>query len=160
MEKDFYRVVRSEAVELRLYSVAPTGRFHDTSSPGPTSYACQTLESAWAEVRKYLSEADPGAFTVLVLECQVSRTVDLTDAEVRLEWGITKDELVSRDHSACQRLAQRLRKKKIPVVRTYSAADPPDGRTIVVFSECLKHKSQFRIKGRVPLVKLLPSALL
>ena len=160
MENCFFRIVRTESVESRLYSVAPTGRFHDTSSAGPTSYACQTLESAWAEIRKYLPEADAVAFTVLVLECQVSRMVDLTDGEVRLEWGITKDELVSRDYSACQRLAQRVRKKKIPVVRTYSAADPPDGRTIVVFSECLKNKSQFRIKGKVPLVKLLPSALL
>lgn len=160
MSKNFYRIVRAEFVESCLYSVAPTGRFHDTSSAGPTSYACQTLESAWAEIRKYLPEADPRAFTVLVLECQVSRIVDLTDSEVRLEWEITKDELLSLDHSACQRLAQRLRKKKISVVRTYSAADPPDGRTIVVFSECLKHKSQFRIKEKVSLVQLLPSALL
>ena len=155
-----YRIVRSELAELRLYSVAPTGRFHDTSSPGPTSYTCHSVESAWAEIRKYLLEADPAAFTVLVLECPTTRMVDLTLAEVRLEWGITKDELLSGDHSACRRLAQRLRKKKIPVVRTYSAADPPDGRTMVVFSECLKHKSQFRIKEQVPLLRLLPSALL
>ena len=85
MATRFFRMVRAEVVALRLFSLAPIGCFPDKSSAGPTSYAYQTLESAWAAVRKYLPEADPVVFTVLVFECQTTGTVDLIGGEVRLE---------------------------------------------------------------------------
>ncbi len=82
------------------------------------------------------------------VELSVDRVVDLTDPAVREEHGMEGNDLVGDDYTLCQELANRLRRKGVQAIRTYSRANRPDGKTWVVFLECLHSKPDIKIRRK------------
>jgi hypothetical protein len=134
------------------------GRFSD--EPGQVSYLAENPETAWREVSGHWPPgmADPAAHVVVDIDVDLESVLDFTDEAVQREWGITFAELVQPppDYEPCQQLARRLRAKGIVAIWTYSAADQPDGRVLVVFLENLKPPSALRIAGVRPVVVVEP----
>jgi RES domain-containing protein len=135
-----FRVVHEEYEADPLPSRSSSGRFH--TKPGVTSYFAQTPATAWKEVSR--APVDPAAFRLVEVAVSIEAIIDLTDDAVRTKFGITGDDLVSPDWAACQRLAEQLRSETVGVW-TYSAADTPDGRVLVVFLDRLSEVSELEV---------------
>jgi hypothetical protein len=65
----------------------------------------------------------------------VSNIVDLTSAESQQRYKITESMLTGDEYGPTQLLARRLRSLGVEAVWTYSRADQPNGRVLVVFLE-------------------------
>ena len=102
-------------------------------------------------------DADPTKFVVLQADLETKELLALTESDARMAFGVTREELVASRYQQTQELGAKIRARGIAALITYSYADQPDGRCLVVFEECLaKSKSKLAIRGTVPLLEALP----
>lgn len=134
-----------------LPSRAASGRFHDSSSAGPTSYLAEKWTTAWKEVT-YRWKADHARYRKFTVTLVLKKVVDLTDETMRKKYGISLEDLIADSHAACQRLSHRLRSEGVEAVRTFSKADPK-GFCWVVFLECLAKGSSLKIETEEPVLE-------
>ena len=80
-------------------------------------------------------------------EVQISlhEVVDLTEPSTQQHYGIDQAALTADNYTVCQQLARRLRAEGVEALWTYSRADQPEGRQLVVFLDQLKQDSEVKI---------------
>ena len=85
------RTLRAEVLPSRA------GRFHKHMETEPTTYAADTVETAWREVAAHLGSipANPAAFRLYRLLVRNLRLVDLGNPRERKRYHITAEELRS-----------------------------------------------------------------
>lgn len=144
MQLTLLRAVYHKYAVQPIPSRSSTGRFHDELSPGQTTYLAEDQRTAWKEVSLHWGASEQ-MYRLVEVEVEFDAIIDLTEPATRKKYGITRAQLLSEDWSACQQLANRLRREGVQAIRTFSRADQPDGRNVVVFLECLK-PSRIRVK--------------
>ena len=144
----FYRVVIEDYVNDKmgpLPSRAQEGRFHDQGMELVT-YLAGGAETAWMEVgARWQGHPDPEPYRMLEVRANVARVADLTDPSIRRKYGVELSALVGTDWKPCQRLARRLRAEGFEALWTFSRADYPPGRQLVVFLSQLNPGSYVRV---------------
>jgi len=146
--RTLFRAVSVEFEADPLPSRGAKGRFHDGAVK--ITYLASRTATAWREVLARLPDADPTAFRMVEIEAAISAFVDLTDPATQAKYGVTEEQLTASDHQTCRELAQRLRGARVEAVWTYSAADRPDGRQLVVFLDRLRSGSSVRVIAKRP----------
>jgi RES domain-containing protein len=119
-----------------LPSRSSRGRFHDAETGRFTTYLTERSTTAWHEVT-HRWRAEAAAFRIAVVRIRVGRLADLTRRSTQQRYGFDRDALVADEYRRCQALAQRLRANGFQAAWTYSRADQPDGRVLVVFLDGL-----------------------
>lgn len=132
-----YKAVYFEYEKDPLPSRSKSGRFHGQISGMNTTYVTPAKETAWKEVT-FRWKADPASYRMAQVRINLKAVVDLTDPAVQKEYGISREFLTADDYRQTQRLADNLRAEKVEAVWTYSRADLPDGRMLVVFLDNLR----------------------
>ena len=151
IDGELYRAFFEEFSDDPIPSRSERGRFHDESTrPRSTTYLAVSQEAAWREVT-YRWQADPKVYRIAKVGVKLSTVIDLTDPKTRTHYGVTEKELRSADHTPCQRLARRLRADGVEAAWTYSFADQPRGRQLVVFLDQLKPGSEVKVSKVVPI---------
>lgn len=136
-----YKAVVAEFADEPLPSRSPRGRFHDVATGRFTTYLTERSSTAWREVL-HRWRADATVYRIAVVRIRVSKLADLTRRSIQQRYGIDRDALVDDEYRRCQALAQRLRANGFQAAWTYSRADQPDGRVLVVFLDALAPPSQ------------------
>jgi RES domain-containing protein len=149
VHRRLFRIVHRDRKADPVPSVSRMGRFH--GKPREVSYLAETPMTAWKEVRAHWP-ADPSTHLVVDIDVDLDSVLDLTDETMQRECGITPAELVQAGpaYEPCQRLAQRLQARGVSAIWTYSAADQPDGRVLVVFLDNLGPSSALRVLDARP----------
>ena len=129
-----YRIVFKGYVNDPLRSRKRKNRFHDKDTGLFTSYTGESVETAWAEVLRHLPTADPRQWRVCELRLEIDSDlfVDLTTRKGMQRLGVTRKVLLG-SHADCRRIARRLRASGVAAFRTFSSADRPAGRCVVIF---------------------------
>jgi hypothetical protein len=127
-------------------SRSPQGRFHDATT-GPTTYLAATAETAWKEVT-FRWGASRSTYRIAEVRVSVTAIADLTDPAIQKRYGIDERLLTADDHRLCQGFANRLRAEGYEGIWTYSRADVPNGRQLVVFLDCLRAGSELEVETR------------
>lgn len=151
-EGRFYRAVFEDYVydtDGPLSSRSGQGRFHDKAD-GPTTYLAVRPETAWKEVEFHWHPA-PETYRMVEVSAKVKRVADLTDPAIRRTYDVNITTLVGDDHEPCRRLARRLRAEGFEALWTFSRADQPQGRQLVVFLDRLNPGSYVRVKKVRPI---------
>ena len=115
------------------------GRYNRAGDPG-VWYASSTERGAWAELFRHWGQDEISPFEV---KRRVGRArvvdlavLDLTDAQVRDELGVTAEDLISDDVTRCQELAAEAREAGFEGIIAPSAA--LDGEvTLAVFAAAM-----------------------
>ena len=119
-----------------LHSTA--GRFHEDPDREPTSYAADSLFTAWREVTARFGRArvNPAVFRAWRLRVKGGRISDLRKAAERKRLGIAEEELI-RDpwRPECRDVARRLRAKGYSGLLYKSVRNRPKGVCIALFLE-------------------------
>jgi hypothetical protein len=123
---------------LRTEPSRVAGRFHRMTEESPTQYLCLHPLGPWAEFLRAtdLRTAEQLALVrhrTWALRLDLAGLVRVGFAEAR-ELGLRPGDLVSDDHRACQRLADRLRADRMPGAIVPSAA-LPGTEGVVLFGE-------------------------
>lgn len=127
------------------------------AAPAEKSHWCFSAEPAWREILAHNPDANPEAFVVLQAELKSKELLELTDSAARAAFNVTRAELVAPRYDKTQQVGSAIRARGFAAVLTYSYADQPDGRCLVVLEECLKQsKSKLAIQAIVPLLQRLP----
>ncbi len=71
--------------------------------------------------------------------------VDLTDPATRRRYDIDEETLTAEDYRPCQQLRRRLETEGVEGIWTYSRADRPAGRHLVVLLAQLKKGSKVEV---------------
>ena len=142
MAYQLFRAVYHAYAADPVPSRSETGRFHQESKP--TTYLASTPRTAWMEV-SHRWNAEPASFRMAAIEASVTNLIDLTDSSVQATLGITEEQLVDVNCDHCRQLAERLRGRGIEALWTYSAADRPGGRQLVIFLDQLLASSNIRV---------------
>jgi hypothetical protein len=139
-----------------LPSRSASGRFHDARTGRGTTYLAATAATAWREVT-HRWQAQAAAFRLATVRLRVSKLEDLTKRAAQQRYGVNRAMLVGDEYLPCQHLAQRLRANGFEAAWTYSRADQPEGRVLVVFLDRLKAPSRIeRVElGPIP-IELAP----
>jgi hypothetical protein len=145
IKTSLYRAVFQGYEGDPLPTRSPQGRFHDPSS-GPTTYLAESQSTAWKEVT-HRWHARRSAYVMVEVAVSVDSVLDLTDEAVQVRYGCDRKMLTALEHEPCRRLAARLRGEGIEALWTFSAADNPDGRQLVLFLDKLGGESQVRVTG-------------
>lgn len=124
---------------LELPERAPaSGRYH-AKGQQPRLYASSTRDAAWGELFRHVY----GPLSPFEVKRRMAKldvvglpVLDLTDAAVRRQLGITEQELVGNRYRACQLIASLARRRpdRFGGILAPSAASE-DTTTLVVFSE-------------------------
>jgi RES domain-containing protein len=147
-EDRLYRAVYEDYADDPVPSRSKRGRFHDVDAiGGATSYLAATPETAWREVESnfFHAKADPTAYRMCEIVVKIEAFADLTDPRVQKEYGVDR-RILTGEHQACRTLAARLREDGFEGLWTYSAADSPNGRTLVLFLDLLRPDSWVRVE--------------
>lgn len=139
-----YRAFYEEFAENPIPSRSTIGRFHDEATREVTTYLATSPETAWREVRHRWRGAKE-AYRIAQVKVRVSSIADLTDPTTRKRYGIDTESLISNDYGPCQRLRRRLEEEGIEAIWTYSRADQPAGRQLVVLLAQLKGSSSVEV---------------
>jgi hypothetical protein len=123
-----------------LPSRSEWGRFHDPSTGRSTTYLAARSSTAWREVT-HRWRADAAVYRIATVQLRTRKIVDLTKRSVQKRYGIDRQVLIGEEYKRCQELARRLRADGIEAVWTYSRADQPAGRVLVVFLDRLEQPS-------------------
>jgi RES domain-containing protein len=126
-----YKALYKDYQDDPLPSRSAVGRFHDEETASSTSYLAASLQTAWAEVR-YRWNANKEAYRMAEVRVRVRNIVDLTDPVTRRRYGIDETTLIADEHRPCQQLRKRLEAEGVEALWTYSRADQPAGRQLVV----------------------------
>ncbi len=124
-----------------LPSRSASGRFHDARTGRATTYLAARAATAWLEVT-HRWQAQAAAFRMATVRLRVSKLEDLTKRAAQKRYGVDHAVLIGDDYQPCQHLAQRLRANGFEAVWTYSRADQPDGRVLVLFLDRLEAPSR------------------
>lgn len=73
------------------------------------------------------------------------KVTDLSDRVMQRRYGVGPEILRGDDYGPCQRLARELRAESVEGLFTFSRADQPDGRQLVVFLDLLKPESSVKV---------------
>ena len=76
-----------------------------------------------------------------MVRTRVAKIADLTKQSVQKRYGIDRQVLIGEEYKRCQELARRLRADGMQAAWTYSRADQPAGRVLVVFLDRLDPSS-------------------
>lgn len=136
-----YKVFYREFADDPLPSRSAWGRFHDQATGRATTYLAERSSTAWREVT-HRWRASASAFRVAVVRIRLRKLADLTRRSTQQRYRIDRDTLVGPEYRPCQALAQRLRANGVEAAWTYSRADQPDGRVLVVFLDGLAPPSR------------------
>jgi len=109
-----------------------------------TVYLTADQETAELEVARRWGSA-PEEYVLVKVKVELSHCVDLTDPDTQKQLKTSEDALVGKNWRECQHVAADLRARGFEAVWTYSAADRPDGRCLVLFTENLKDRSGFEV---------------
>ena len=131
-----YRVVHRDYTDAPLPSRSNTGRFH--TEKGSATYLVASPETAWKEVLTRF-QAKRESFRMIAVEVKTGelKVADLTDPSIQSYYGVDTSLLTDANHAACQQLAIRLRADGFHAIWTYSRADYPDGRVLIVFLDVI-----------------------
>jgi RES domain-containing protein len=147
-ERRLHRAVYEDYADDPLPSRSKRGRFHDADPiGGATSYLAATPGTAWREVESnfFHAKADPTAYRMCEIVVKIEAFADLTDPRVQEEYGVDR-RILTGEHQACRTLAARLREDGFEGLWTYSAADSPHGRTLVLFLDLLSSDSWVHVE--------------
>jgi len=148
-QRTLFRAVFEEYAADPLPSRSAKGRFHDEDS-GRTAYLAGKRITAWKEViHRWM--ARPKSYRTAEVSVKVSKVVDLTDPGVQAKYGIDVLTLTGEDHEPCRRLARRIREEGAEAIWTFSRADQPGGRQLVVFLDRLASGSSVRVRQVGPI---------
>lgn len=136
-----YKAVYAEFAREPLTSRSSRGRFHDSETGRFTTYLTERSSTAWREVA-HRWRAEAAAYRIVVARLRVEKLADLTRRSAQQRYGIDRGVLVGDDYRRCQALARRLRANGFQAAWTYSRADQPDGRVLVVFLDGLTPPSR------------------
>lgn len=134
----WYRLVIKSRTSREEVLPSRAGRFHEEMNTEPTTYAADTVETAWREVAAHLGSipANPAAFRLYRLSARNLRLVDLSDPREREHYRITAEELSSDPPSPrCQEIAKELRETGYHGVLYSSVRNSPAGRCVALFLE-------------------------
>ena len=145
LEKRVFKAVYREYEKDPLPSRSENGRFHDRTTGKRTTYLASSAETAWREVL-YRWRAKPGSYRIVEISVRLSKIVDLTEPENQEKYGIAPEVLTGDDYTSCQKLARQLREEGAEGFWTYSRADRPSGRTLVVFLDHLLQSSFVKVQ--------------
>jgi len=140
----FYKAVYAEFERDPFPSKSHSGRFHLNGVN--ITYVTPKQETAWKEI-SFRWKADPTSFRMVTAAVRLNIVVDLTDEQVQKESSITREDLVGSDYRPTQGLAKVLRSQEVEGIWTYSRADEPDGRTLVIFLDKLAPGSYVRVRA-------------
>lgn len=136
LEKRVFKAVYREYEKDPLPSRSENGRFHDRTTGKRTAYLASSAETAWQEVF-HRWRAKPESYRIVEVAVKLGKVVDLTEPENQEKYGITPEVLTGDDYTSCQKLARQLREEGVEGFLTFSRADRPSGRTLVVFLDQL-----------------------
>ena len=123
-------------VDDPLPSRSASGRFHDARTGRATTYLAARAATAWLEVtHRWRAQAE--AFRMATVRLRVNKLEDLTKRAAQKRYNIDHAVLIGDEYRPCQELAQRLRANGFEAAWTYSRADQPEGRVLVVFLDLL-----------------------
>lgn len=140
LEKRVFKAVYREYEKDPLPSRSENGRFHDRTTGKRTTYLASSAETAWKEVL-HRWRARPESYRIVEMAVKLSNVVDLTEPENHKKYELTSELLMGDDYTSCQKLARQLREEGVEGFWTYSRADRPPGRTLVVFLDQLLESS-------------------
>jgi len=139
-----YRAFYKEFEDDPLPSRSAEGRFHDRATARATSYLAASRETAWTEVIERWRAAR-GTYRMAEVEVRLSVIADLTNPATRRRYRVDKESLTAADYRPCQELRRRLQAKSVEGIWTYSRADQPAGRHLVVLLDQLKKGSRVNV---------------
>jgi RES domain-containing protein len=139
-----YRAFYEEYEDDPLPSRSAVGRFHDETGARATSYLAASPETAWREVI-HRWQADKGTFRLGKVEVRLSNIMDLTDPVTRKRYDIDRESLTADDYRSCQELRRRLQAEGVEGIWTYSRADQPAGRQLVVLLDQVRKSSRIEV---------------
>ena len=145
-----YKAVYVDYEKDPLPSRSASGRFHDAASGPVTSYLTDKRKTAWKEV-KFRWKADPASYRMAEVAVRLNKLIDLTDGKMQEKYGVNQEMLIADDYRLTQRVAHRLRAEGVEAFWSYSRADQPDGRALVVFLENLAPGSYVRVRRMRPI---------
>jgi RES domain-containing protein len=128
------RTLRTDVLPRRA------GRFHEDMGTEPTTYAADTVETAWREVAAHLGSvpANPAGFRLYRLSGRNLRLVDLSNARLQKRHRITAEQLRSDPPSPrCLEVAREIRAAGYHGILYPSVRNPPEGQCVVLFLEHL-----------------------
>lgn len=157
LEVTCYRAVYQEYRSDPLPSRSRSGRFHGPGTPGSVTYLAATRETAWKEVTTRWG-ANPEAYWMVTVKARLTRVADLTDPRAQAQYGVDERALTDANMGRCRDLADRLRAEGFEGIWTFSRADRPDGRQLVVFLDRLGSKARVSVEEVEPLKDLEPLA--
>jgi hypothetical protein len=137
----WYRVVLKTRALRADVLPSRAGRFHADMETEPTTYAANTVETAWREVAAHLGSipANPAAFRLYRLSAQGLRLVDLGNPRVQKRYRVTAEELCSDPPSPrCLEVAREVRAAGYDGVLYPSVRNRPRGRCAALFLEHLE----------------------
>jgi RES domain-containing protein len=155
-----YRCVFHSAESPALFAKHPEGRYYTPNEGGRTSYLAMDWRTAWIEVQRHLPTANPEAFDILEFEFETGTLVDVSNPSVAGLYGVDETILTGAGYESCPSLAHQFRGANHQGLFTYSAANRPDGRCIVLFEECLRPKQFPKLKSRKSVRAYLDESIL
>jgi RES domain-containing protein len=145
-KQTLFKAVYVDYEKEPLPSRSRSGRFHDEKTGMNTTYLTPNKATAWKEVTLRW-KADPAYYRMAEVEAKLDSVVDLTDPKKQKEYGISKEALLAADYRLTQQLARQLRSEGVQAAWSYSFADQPDGRMLVVFMENVERPNSYvRVK--------------
>lgn len=145
LEKRVFKAVYREYEKDPLPSRSENGRFYDRATGKRTTYLASSAETAWKEVLLRW-RARPESYRIVEMAVKLSDVVDLTEPENQKKYEVTSELLTGDDYTSCQKLAHQLREEGVEGFWTYSRADRPSGRTLVVFLDQLLESSFVKVQ--------------
>lgn len=145
-----YRAFYERFSDDPLPSRSEWGRFHDPSVGRATTYLTARPSTAWREVA-HRWRADAAVYRMATVQIRARKIADLTKRSVQKRYGIDRRMLIGEDYKPCQEVARRLRADGFEAVWTFSRADQPTGRVLVVFLDRLERPSGIERVGVRPI---------
>jgi len=145
-----YRAIYEEFEDDPLPSRSAVGRFHDEATAPVTTYLAAAPETAWREVT-HRWQAAQETYRMAEVRVKLSIIADLTDPATRRRYDIDEESLTADDYRPCQQLRRRLEMEGVEAIWTYSRADHPAGRQLVVLLAQLKRGSKVKVVRTSPI---------
>ena len=145
-----YKAVYEEFEQNPIPSRSDKGRFHDEAAAGATGYLAASPETAWSEVTHRWGGAKE-AYRMAEVKVKIRVVADLTDPATRRHYHISEESLTADQYGPCQQLRRRLEAEGVEGIWTYSRADQPGGRVLVVLLAQLKKGSNVEVVRTGPI---------
>lgn len=134
----WYRVVIKTRTLPADVLPSRAGRFHEDMETEPTTYAADTVDTAWREVAAHFGNipGNPAAFRLYRFSGRNLRLVDLGNLRVQKRYRITVEQLCSDPPSPrCLAVARAIREARYDGVLYPSVRNAPEGQCVSLFLE-------------------------